>query len=684
MLTSERFGRIKETARESFTSCKAALNSYHAAVRSIEKAPTSADDPDDEEEENGETGKSAAARRRRKRKTLLQIDNEGTFSDVLEWSIANLLGVFQLHAGELKIKSAAGKRKDFKKGKKGKKGGDEEEEEPAPRHSALVDPTVYSRWSRVKVMTQIFWEETLFLLNHLNEQQMVEFVLRSCSTPEALAWLWPFKSLRSRYLKRCCALWSTSPSHSVRLLAFLLIRNSAAMVLHAPEGGMSAKDAGQLEVLMKNVLRTFADTAAGGYSWRALSTFRFMENCTMELFTLEDSTTYRVGYVWVRQLALILRNACIATSQGGDAAKAGSSEKGKKKGVVQKQAQSLVSWPFVRSLYLWTKAVGTCKALRPLSYPLAMITMGAVKSKLTNLQHFPFVFHCLQCLNKMASSTEVFVPVASYILKALSVLLTAMDKAHKSGRGKQQQQQDKKEKGFGGTRAPDVEVILRFSEAQLAEVLTLETMGSHLCFLLIDHLGLLSQSPAFPEVSALVLLHLRKYGKHCRSEPLRRQMKSIVEKAEASADDIRARRDVLAEAPSVKKFLVFEPDSALAKARTEALRRRMAEEKGRVEAEMLQASKEKEARKSSKGKPGKGDPRNIDQEEEEEEKGEAAVGEGTSKNALKRKKKREKAEAEKEKEAVEDRKRRKGIVKLPKGDKDMVQDMGFGSEESDE
>jgi len=535
-------------------------------------------------------------------------------------------------------------------------------------------------------MAQIFWEETFFLLNHLKEQQMVEYVLRSISTPDALSWLWPFKNLRSKYLKCCCGLWSTSPSHSVRLLAFLLIRNSAAMVLHAPEGGMSVKDAGQLEVLIKNVLRTFADTAAGGYSWRALSTFRFMENCTIELFTLEDNTTYRVGYIWIRQLALILRNACIATSQGGDAAKAGSTEKGKKKGLVQKQAQSLVSWPFVRSLYLWTKAVGSVKALRPLSYPLAMITMGAVKSKLTNLQHFPFVFHCLQCLNRLAASTETFVPVASYILKALSVLLQAMDKAHKKG-GKQ----GKAEKGFGGTRAPDVEVILRLSEAQLGEVLTLETMGSSLIFLLTDHLGLLSQSPAFPEVSALVLLHLRKYGKNCRSEPLRRQMKSLTEKAETSADTVRARREQLSEAPSVKKFLVFEPDSALAKARAEALRRRATEERSRVEAEMREAAKEKEKGAKGSKKTGKGDPRkkgedqeDEDEEAEEGEAGEPKEGEGKSAHAKKRRRKKEKAEAEKEKAAADDRKRRKAVAPLPKGDKDMVEEMGFGSDVSDE
>merc|ERR550537_1511288 len=101
-------------------------------------------------------------------------------------------------------------------------------------------------------------------------------------------------------------------------------------------------------------------------------------------------------------------------------------------------------------------------------------------------------------------------------------------------------------------------------------MIALEAVGGSLCFLLTDHLGLLGQSPAFPEVSTPVLLHLRRLQKHCRSEALRRRMRNLVSAAEVTSADLISRREAFTEVPSWTKFLLFEPSSAIAKARTEA------------------------------------------------------------------------------------------------------------------
>merc|ERR1711976_256218 len=129
------------------------------------------------------------------------------------------------------------------------------------------------------------------------------------------------------------------------------------------------------------LIKALADVASVGYSWRSLSTFRFMENCLVELLRIEDATAYRVGYACIRQLALILRNACIASSQ--------STEKSKKKKSAQMKAVALVGWPFIRAIYLWTKAVGSVAVLRPLAYPLSMIIMGATKTRLQAYRIIP-------------------------------------------------------------------------------------------------------------------------------------------------------------------------------------------------------------------------------------------------------------------------------------------------------
>merc|ERR1719321_2206428 len=113
----------------------------------------------------------------------------------------------------------------------------------------------------------------------------------------------------------------------------------------------SQKDAPQVESMIKMLIKSFAEVASVGYSWRSLSTFRFMENCLVELLRIDDATAYRTGYACIRQLALILRNACTASSQ--------STEKSKKKKNVQMKHMALVGWPFIRAIYLWTKAVGS-------------------------------------------------------------------------------------------------------------------------------------------------------------------------------------------------------------------------------------------------------------------------------------------------------------------------------------
>lgn len=622
VLTLDRFHALEAAAMTSFTSFKATLNAFHTAVRSIGGGPQAAGNADDDhgvddgdeaskaeakknrekqrKKDSKEKKRSVAAKTRSMKRALLRIDNEATFSAVLEWSISNVLGLLRHYAS---AEQGSGKRKLEPK-------------------SGAFDPTKLNRYSRVKVLSNIFWEETLFLLNQIAAPEMLEFVLRHCSTPEALSWLWPFKNLRRHFFKRCFTLWASGESQTSRLLAFLFIRNAGAMAMRHPE--KMKTDVPQLEQLMRGVIKSFADVASWGYSWRSVSTFRFMENCMLELFRLEDATAYRVGYLCIRQLALLLRNACIAGSQAGHeasdghkSAKAVKAAKGRGKGATKpgaagskkratqlKQAQSLVAWPFVRAVYLWTKAVGTLPALRPLAYPLFMIVMGAVKSKLTSLQHFPFVFHLIHCLNRLASTMELFVPVSSHLLKALAILVQTMEKRHKLGRRASGKHGDAAHgEQLLGTKAPEIEVLLHFAQNQVNEVLTQEAIGSCICALFTDHLGLLSRSMAFPEVAAPVLLHLRRHSKHCRSDALRRQLKNIVTAAEASSAHVRARREQLTELPSAEKLLSLEADAtALARQRTQLNQRRAAEERSRVEAELLEqaASKAQDAKKGKR------------------------------------------------------------------------------------
>mmetsp|Transcript_53300 Transcript_53300/g.124841 ORF Transcript_53300/g.124841 Transcript_53300/m.124841 type:complete len:849 (+) Transcript_53300:40-2586(+) len=636
ILTTERWERISASAATSFTACKAALNLYHTAVRSIMDSQDAEGQEDDAEKPvKGKKGKKKGGGTSKKKGKKLQIASEEIFSSILEWSLEHLLPALAGHAGEAKSKTS---RKDDK-GKNYSKQAGREAHELAP---GVSDPSKLSRWKRVRILVQIFWEESYFLLQHLQTPQMVEFVLRCCSSPSSLAWLWVHSNIRFRFFRKVCQIWGSTSSRGVRLLSFLFIRNFAALAQHAPSEKKRKSDTPPHEGVVRLTMKAYAEMASTGYTWGSFNSFRFMENCLVELLRLDDAMAYRIGYAYIRQLALILRSYSTAVSQS-----AGGGKNDKKRTMQEKQAKSLVTWPFVRSMYLWTKAVSELQALRPLAYPLYMIIIGAVKSRVTSIQHFPFVYHCIRCLNNMAASLELFIPVSSYLLQAVKVVTAAMLKERK----KSFKPKDG-ENTLSRLKVPDMEVLVRFTSGMAEDRITHEAVGSNICFLLYDHLGLVCRSPSFPEICVPVLMHLRKFSSHCRAESVRRQLKAFISSAETTQSEVKARRDALTSVPDFKRFLIFGSDLSLAKARDDMLQRRASEEKASVEAHLRSRNK---------------------QEKSEEV---AEVPEGETKKSAKKRKQAEASDdapKKKSKHAVA-----RMVEGLPKGE-DVLEEMDFSS-----
>ena len=186
------------------------------------------------------------------------------------------------------------------------------------------------------------------------------------------------------------------------------------------------------------------------------------ENCILELFRLDEAATYRVGYVCIRQLALLLRNASISaakTGTDGNAArqtktktsKKAKATKGTKAGTKGAQAikgikkskvksaklssETLVSWSFVRAMFLWSRLVSDVKALKELAYPLYMVILGAIKSQ-SSLNCAPFCLHGLRALNDLAEKTQKLVPLSALLLRLLEMDLKAIEKAAAKSKGR--------------------------------------------------------------------------------------------------------------------------------------------------------------------------------------------------------------------------------------------------------
>lgn len=164
----------------------------------------------------------------------------------------------------------------------------------------------------------------------------------------------------------------------------------------------------------------------------------------MELFRLDDAVAYRVGYACIRQLALLLRSASVAKPKGESKEKAKGTSKVKKglkkeekaakatdgKKKAKATAETLMTWSFVRSIFLWTRLVGDSKALKDLAYPLYMVILGSVKSG-SSINSAPFCLHGLRALNELMQKTQKLVPLSALLLRQLDMNLKALEKAPK-------------------------------------------------------------------------------------------------------------------------------------------------------------------------------------------------------------------------------------------------------------
>ena len=438
--------------------------------------------------------------------------------------------------------------KDAKQSTKNKASSKKKEKEEATNKKTTIDnnkplhPKTLSKspnWSSLQPIIESFVKSTLHVLSESGKQpKLLQFVLSSLQhyTPYLTA-LNP--KIGKSYLKTLVSLWSTVQDNSqeyntVRLQAFLRIRQLAITQPYP-----------YIEDVLKQTYLAYAQRTkfgTGSYVSTILLTLTFMANSIVELYTLDYATSYQFGFVYIRQLALLLRSGIM--KQNGE-------ELGK-----------VCCWQYVHCLRLWvavlcaacggsstssikqdqqhdggeegnnnnnndgasSKKLGggpnnnnkdeESNMLHSLVYPLTEIILGVTRLSVSNnVRYVPLRLHCVRLLQQLAACTETFIPTTSLLLGVLDLKEVGMKPLRDGGKNKKKNKN--KNKGGGGgsgtIRGLRLPLILKLpKENTLRTMEQLDSVLKETFVLLNREVDMYRYSPGFPEFTFAILQRLRK------------------------------------------------------------------------------------------------------------------------------------------------------------------------------
>lgn len=246
------------------------------------------------------------------------------------------------------------------------------------------DPQKCKRFIKLKGPLVAYLKDLLKLLSGVSSENILTVLLKHLH--QMSVYVACFNSISKRALKKLISLWSNS-EETVRVLAFLCIlritRNQQTSLL---------------DLVLKAMYMTYVKNCkfVSPSTWPGIN---FMRRSLVEMFSLDLNVSYHHVFLYIRQLAIHLRNAI----------------------VVQKieNRQAVYNWQFVNSLHLWADLISASSnkpQLQPLLYPLVMVITNTIKLVPTH-QYYPLRFHCVEILIHLSKETDTFMPILPFLVE---------------------------------------------------------------------------------------------------------------------------------------------------------------------------------------------------------------------------------------------------------------------------
>lgn len=372
--------------------------------------------------------------------------------------------------------------------------------------------------SKISSIVKAHCASLLILLNDITNTETAALVLHSAN--QLMPYIISYRRILKEIIKSVVEIWATSREVETQIATFAFLHNASKEFKKA-----------MLETVLKATYSTFVKNSRKT-NMRTMPLINFQKNSAAELFAIDEMLSYQVGFEYIRQLAIHLRNTINATT------------KKTSKSNPAEAYKIVYNWQFCHSLDFWSRVLsfscnpekeqGHASPLRELIFPLVQVTIGATRL-IPTAQFFPLRFYLIRSLMRLSQNTGVYIPIFPILSEILSS--TAFTKVSK-----------KKE----NLEAFDFDHNIKCTQAYLGTRVYQEGLAAQFVDILGEFFSLHCKSVSFPELATPAVIILRRYVKNSKNVKFNKQLSNVIEKIQQNSKFIEDKRAEIDFSPSNK------------------------------------------------------------------------------------------------------------------------------------